>query len=844
MSKILHLRGSQEDDGAAAPAAKRSGVSGTTAGTQSDDRAGATDTSSKRGRGGSQDGDRRAEAGDRAEEPQPKQGAGEPAVDGDGDAQEERGVRPASAPVARVKQALGLGKAHQVHPRDAEGDGSQESRGPVRRPRTRDPYTGERLKLDTHPFPAVGYSQAAQPSEQQSEPEDDARQEAEPKQEMPASASERYADRMARSYPETSRFPAPAGDRRNLKARLRRVPGIDGLRGVAVLAVVLYHFFGTIMPGGFLGVDVFFVLSGFLITSLLVREYAVTGRVNLKKFWLRRVRRILPAALVVLMVVTAVAGTVGGDPAVGLPSQFLGTLFFANNWVQIAESQSYFADSGVQVFAHYWSLAVEEQFYLIWPLLFIVVMWLARRARRRNLPVAVTLVLALCSAAWMAVSYRPDADPTRVYYGTDTHAFGLLIGVALALWLTSHAGAPEADSWPPSRSLSLSQRRIGVAGAIAFLGVCVLFAVMPDTQAVTCRGGMLVASLLTAVALFAVIRESGPLSLLMRVGLLRWLGERSFSLYLWHWPVMILVTEIMRRMSHEGAGAQSQWTPGLMALAISLPLSALSYRWVETPIRRHGYVATLSWLNPKSPESLKADARGQRLGPRRVAVAVAALVIAVASGAGMARAPQQTQLEADLSDLANQQDQQSADEAKKLQDLRHRKMPEGQDITAIGDSVMLASSQALGSAFPGIYVDGAVSRHYEAAPAIVDGMLQQGTLDQFVVLGFGTNGEARPGELEALLDQVGPERIVVLVSPYGDRYWMPHAREQINQAAKERKNVFVADWCYAAQANPGLLRGDAIHPTPDGAGAYAEAVKAAFRQWVNDEKKVPGTCGV
>ena len=187
--------------------------------------------------------------------------------------------------------------------------------------------------------------------------------------------------------------------------------------------MVLYHFFPSLLPGGYLGVDLFFVLSGFLITSLLVREFRTSGTISLKDFWVRRFRRILPAAVSVLVICTALVAWIGGDLAVGLRQQFLGTLFFVNNWTQIATSQSYFADNEIQVFAHYWSLAVEEQFYVFWPLLITGVFLISRRKPRR-LPILVAAVLAIGSAVAMALLYVPGEDPTRVYYGTDTHAFG------------------------------------------------------------------------------------------------------------------------------------------------------------------------------------------------------------------------------------------------------------------------------------------------------------------------------------------------------------------------------------------------------------------------------------
>lgn len=625
---------------------------------------------------------------------------------------------------------------------------------------------------------------------------------------------------------------------------IRRVDGVDGLRGLAVIAVVIYHFFGNVMPGGFLGVDLFFVLSGFLITSLLIRERAVTGRIDLKDFWLRRLRRIFPAAVFVLFIGIAAAGLVGGDAAVSLPTQFLGTLFFVNNWTQIAGSESYFADSGVQVFAHYWSLAVEEQFYLLWPLIFTALgLFLVNNRRIKWAAIAG----AVLSAVWMVIKYDPSGDPTRVYYGTDTHAFGLLLGAALALWITSTSNKPDADSWPNPAAASKGagwrqsmqvgtfrepRKLISFARNLAPLAL-VIFAVMlfkmHGTDSFTYRGGLLLSSLVGTAMLYAVVRGMPVISQIFNWRLLRWFGKVSFSLYLWHWPVIVLLKEIFTSKGQAGAVL----IPGLLALVISIPLSALSYRWVETPVRKYGYI-----------ECFRRLTNGLEWSPKGVAVPVSALLVVVLAVVAMFNSPNMTQLERDLA--AAQDVKMKAEQAEKAE-LLSRKMPTGDQITAIGDSVMLASSDAIQTEYPEIYIDAAVSRHYEAVPPILDQMESDGTLDPFVVLGFGTNGVssgAYEGLLDDILDQLGTERIIVLTLPYGDRYWMPDAEAEVLAQAKKRKNVYVADWCHAVRDNTNLLRSDLIHPTPEGATAYVDAISAAFRQWVDNNKEIPGRCGV
>ncbi|WP_246818477.1 acyltransferase family protein [Corynebacterium sp. HMSC072G08] len=628
-----------------------------------------------------------------------------------------------------------------------------------------------------------------------------------------------------------------AAVRKNARARLRLVPGLDGLRGLAVLAVVIYHFFGDVLPGGYLGVDMFFVLSGFLITSLLVREFRVTGRISLKDFWVRRFRRILPAAVTVLVICTAIVAAIGGDLAVGIREQFLGTLFFVNNWTQIATSQSYFADNEIQVFAHYWSLAVEEQFYLIWPLLIAGLFIVVRRYPRR-VPIIVSVVLAAASAVAMWFIYTPGEDPTRVYYGTDTHAFGLLIGAALSLIITSTHSDPAADSWPSSRRAGAIAAQ--VLAPLALLAYLAQLIFMTDDLEFTYRGGLMLTSVLGALMLWGVVRDARPLTWLFSTTVMRWLGQRSFSLYLWHWPlIMILIALFDSKREHA-------WVWGLVALPLSFLLAEISYQFIENPFRRGGYKKawTTYWASRPGLAEL-------RYGFAKVAwPLVPLLVVASLAGVvyGVVTSSDKTQLERDLEELQqlNNSGSTPAPEAAAPTTTakKTRPMPRGPEITAIGDSVMLASSAALNTRFPGLYIDAAVSRHYTAAIPIVQELKSTGQLRDTVFLGFGTNGAAFPGQLDELIDAIGPDRTIVLSVPYGDRDWMPGARAEVIQAAKDHKNVYIADWCTHAQSNTSLLRADGVHPEIEGADQYALAFQYALQQYSNYDKNTSTQCAV
>jgi peptidoglycan/LPS O-acetylase OafA/YrhL len=635
-----------------------------------------------------------------------------------------------------------------------------------------------------------------------------------------AAATTAAAPAAASGRPARDRRPAlPADPRHTAKpGRIRRLPGLDGLRGIAVAAVLIYHFFGNALPGGFLGVDVFFVLSGFLITALLVREYGHNGRISLKKFWQRRARRILPAAATVLVVCTAVAGILGGDAAVNLPPQFLGSLFFVNNWVQISEAHSYFADTTPQIFMHYWSLAIEEQFYVLWPLLFLGAVLLARRmgvrspATQMRWPAVLATVIGIASLIAMIVLFNPDDDPSRVYFGTDTHAFGLVTGVVLALIVTA-----PSDLWPDSFPVMVRPRITKMLGwtlaPVAFIALVALIVFLPDTAPFTYRGGLFLASLLTAAVILSVVRERGPVPVLLQWRPLRYLGERSFSLYLWHWPIVVFLLQELQDGPKGQETGVPDWGVGLIAVAVSLVLSELSYRYVETPFRRRGYRGVLDGLGEAK---------------RMLPVPAAALTLTLLAGVALGDSPEHSELEEQLSNISKSQEMQNQ-APPPAAGATDPGLPAGQDITAIGDSVMLASAPALYQRFPGITVDAETSRHYTAGAGVIDAMMANGSLGDYVVLGFGTNGQAFDGQLDEIMAQLGPDHKAVLVVPYGHQDPIPTAAQQVIDYAHAHPNVYLAPWCSMISDHPEDLYDDGVHPNDEGGPVYADAVAAGLR---------------
>lgn len=365
------------------------------------------------------------------------------------------------------------------------------------------------------------------------------------------------------------------------------IPGLDGLRALAVAAVLLYH---ADLPvrGGFLGVESFFVISGFLITALLLHDHATHGRVRLGHFWWRRARRLLPALLALLAGTALLAAVRAPGELARLGGDTLAALAYVTNWHLIGGGQSYFdAAERPPLLQHLWSLAVEEQFYIVWPLLFAA--GIARLGRRGLL--ALALLGAAASTGLMLALHDPGADPSRIYYGTDTRAGGILLGVALAF------------VWAPGRAPAFAHRRAGAvleaAGLAALAAMLVAYATLGERHPLLYRGGLPLVALLTAVLVAAATHPAARvLPRLLELAPLRWLGLRSYSLYLWHWPVFMLT----RPGVDVPAGGMALQ---VARIGLAVALAALSYRLIELPVRRGALEQAWAKLR---------DGRAERIG--------------------------------------------------------------------------------------------------------------------------------------------------------------------------------------------------------------------------------------
>ena len=442
---------------------------------------------------------------------------------------------------------------------------------------------------------------------------------------------------MPKTVPVPSDAAPTAIGRPPVEADLRpfgHLRGMDGLRAVAVIAVVVYHAGLGGLSGGFLGVEVFFVISGFLITALLLAEHRTTGRIDPVAFWLRRGRRLLPALFFLLASTLAFATFVVPDEVARLRADAIAAVAYVTNWHLIAGDQSYFESIGrPSLFIHLWSLAIEEQFYLVWPLVLGMVLLAGRRVA-----LAATLLGAAGSAVWMALQFDPAGDPSRVYYGTDTRLTGLLLGAALAfVWVPPVSILPS-----PAPGMSRRKRRkvlarvadaghwgsaklgwaLDVVGVAALAGLAIFFVAADAFEPFLYQGGLALLALITAALIAAAVHPRAHVGRLLDLAPLRWVGTRSYSIYLWHWPIFAL-TRPELDLPLDAAAAL------VLRVALTALAAEVSYRVVETPIRRGVLGQAWARLRSNEPSAEHPRAalvragrgrwtRGDPVGPARV----------------------------------------------------------------------------------------------------------------------------------------------------------------------------------------------------------------------------------
>ncbi len=594
-------------------------------------------------------------------------------------------------------------------------------------------------------------------------------------------------------------------------SRLRYVPGLDGLRALSVTAVLLYHADVSWMPGGFLGVDVFFAISGYLITSLLLAEYRSRGGVSLGRFYLRRARRLLPALFLVLGCVALFAVIFLPDEVRSLRGDVVAALGYVTNWWQIFQHQSYVAAQGrPPLLRHLWSLAVEEQFYLVWPLILagMLKLWKGRRTPMLLGTLGIVILsFGLMFVLSLAHDYRV-ADPSRVYFGSDTRVFTMLVGAALAMvW----------SPWKLSPKIPREGRMLldGI-GVVALVLLVLTFVNAHYQSNVLFRGGFLGIALLSALVIAIAVH---PASLLGTVILaqqpLRWIGERSYGIYLWHWPIFMV--------TRPGLDTGITGRPNTaLRFALTFIAAELSYRWVEEPIR-HGSLGR--WF--RSLRAASGDDRRQML-VRTLGTSIVIVLGVTIAGVGLASA-QTPRIEPGLQFLttsATSSTTTTTTQPAPGPTTAPTLPPPPPQVTAIGDSVMLGAKGALEARIPGIRVDAVVSRQFGNGIDLVRSLKAANQLSPVVVIALGTNGVITDGHMAALQPLLADRQRVIFVNLKVPRSWEAGDNDVLQRWVPRYGNAVLVNWNGEGSIHPEFFYSDRIHVNANGQARYADLIAA------------------
>jgi peptidoglycan/LPS O-acetylase OafA/YrhL len=655
------------------------------------------------------------------------------------------------------------------------------------------------------------------------------------------------------------------------------LPGLDGLRAISVTAVLLYHADLPWLPGGFLGVEVFFVISGYLITLLLTEEQARSSRISLPNFWLRRARRLLPALYLLLATVSTFVLLFYREEAANLAAQVWSALAYVTNWYFIFSEQSYFAlVERPPVFQHLWSLAIEEQFYLVWPLTLILLLKLLGHNRRAL--AFVIFGLAGLSTLWMAILYQPAVDPSRVYYGTDTRASGLLLGAALALiW------RPNRTTW--AQDDARKRYALEAVGAAGLTVLIICFLQMREFDSFLYQGGFFVVGIASLMAIMSAVHPSTVLGkIFLSNAVLVWIGLRSYSLYLWHWPIFVFT----RPSLDQPLGL---YPTLVIRLILTVIAAELSYRFVEVPIRNGAFQRWRQKLKQR-------DGARRRAGPIALAGSAVLLLIAVTTvNAGPSRAEQQLLGQGDVPPAGQTVPPPTSTLVVGVPDPPVE--PEitvpsttagvstsvggtpttaaatttaaptttvpataappaapGSTITVLGDSVLLGAEDQMTMelAADGYQVDYRAEPAWQLDNAYEDISANGGPVGSVVVLGIGHDSlwerdranyerwaERFDREAEQLLDLLrsrGAERFVWVTLRDADRsvipdfglqmydqynWYFPYVNERLRLLDERTPDLVLADW--AAVSNAEGLTYDAMHLTGDGIRLMIDTIR-------------------
>ena len=573
------------------------------------------------------------------------------------------------------------------------------------------------------------------------------------------------------------------------KRSIQYIPAIDGLRALAVIAVMFYHLGFSWIPGGFLGVDLFFVISGYVITRMLLDSIAQSGGLDLRGFYLARLRRLLPALLFMLTTTIIAVGIWAPDTIkrllVDTPFALTGTI----NWWLVANEQDYFESIGrPPLLQHTWSLAVEAQFYLVWPL---ILYFILKKFGKKHIPVAALFIAAASGIALLLVSFSIDAanasKVSHVYFGTDTHSIGLFLGAALAV------------SWIPQNfRVELSrkgQNFIDGIGVFGFIGILATFLLIDASNPAMYKIAFPLAGIFGAAIIASIVHPASRFAPILQNKVLLWIGERSYAIYLWHW-VIFQVT----RPTVDLAG--QAWALYSLRILIVFALADISLRYVELPIRR-GVIQY--WIKGRKYRTKKE--RNRQTSLLSTATVIVVIIAAVISVRAIS--------------IAN--DARTALEKSLTVDTSTAVPTEKDGLWVTGDSVILGIRSVLEENQPISLVNARIGRQ---APELLEVLIQDQpqALDSPIIFNLGNNNALSREQVEQIFEAVKGQPQIIVVNTAVPRPWRDGNNQIINEVAAKYPQADVIDWNAISNGRPEYFAPDGVHLVPAGVNAYVSAI--------------------